>query len=156
MRKEGVLNTSMSICNSCRVGLQRDVANESVEELPIDDDLSSEKEVIQRINLVLSQEFLASMRSAESVPGEFSQSVNIEIFHRAIPALLTSLIDPKRIVNPRYLMEKSDDICKKKIKKHIFRLDPEEISVDEKVKAFDEMIDQLKQKYASNGTTRQE
>lgn len=113
MREEGVLNTSMSICNSCRVGLQRDIANESVEELPIDDDLSSEKEVIQRVNLVLSQESLASMRSAESVPGEFSQSVNIEIFNRAIPALLTSLIDPKRVVNPRYLIEKSDDICKK-------------------------------------------
>ena len=157
LREEGVLNTSMSICNSCRVGLQRDIANESVEELPTDDDLSSEEEeVIQRVNLeVLSQESLASMRSAESVPGEFSQSVNIEIFNRAIPALLTSPIDPKRVVNPRYLKEKSDDICKK-IKKNIFRLDPEEISVDEKVKAFDEMIDQLKQKYASNGTTRQE
>ena len=39
--------------------------------------------------------------------------------------------------------------------KIIFRLYPKEISVDEKVKAFDEIIDQLKQKYASNGTTRQ-
>ena len=64
LREEGVLNTSMSICNSCWVGLQRDIANESVEELPIDDDLSSEEEeVIQRVNLeVLSQESLASMR----------------------------------------------------------------------------------------------
>ena len=36
-------------------------------------------------------------------------------------------------------------IFKKKIlQKHIFRLDPEEISVDEKVKAIDEIIDQLK------------
>ena len=56
------------------------------------------------------------MRPAESVPREFSQSVNIEIFNRAIPALLTSPIDPKRVANPRYLKEKSDYICKKIVK----------------------------------------
>lgn len=92
LREEGALNTSMSICNSCRVGLQRDIPNES------DDQSSEEEEVIQRVNLeVLSQESLASIRSAESIPGEFSQSVNIEIFNRAVPALLTSPIDPKKI-----------------------------------------------------------
>lgn len=125
-----------------------------------DESSSGDEEVISTINLEVqagSQESLATVPSAESVGSniaEFSQRVNIEIFNNAMPAISTSPIDLKKIDSSAYVQKKCDEIYRS-IRKNIFGLETE-VSGDDKIKEFDEMINQLKEKFDSPETTRYE
>ena len=151
LRQEHELNTLMKICEPCRRHLDR-------YEIPSISEESSDEEVVQRVNLeVLSQESLAAT-SAESVTSnvaEFSQGINIETFNKGISAILTSPIDPKKIKCSRYVKEKCDEIVRN-VRRHIFGLAPEVSPDEEKIKNFDEVIDQLIAKFKASDTTKGE
>lgn len=144
----------MKICTSCRSFLGR------TNNPPSDDESSScDEEHVQVVNLeVLSQETLASVPSLQSVGsnvGEYSQSVNIDIFNQAMSAILTSPIDKKKICSQSYTKKKCEEVVQN-IRRNIFGLNPEVSCNEEKVKHYDEIIDQLKEKYSAQSTTQHE
>lgn len=142
----------MRLCSSCRLFLDRQtIPLSSDESSNFDEDINNNLESI-------SQESLASMPSAPSVDstvGEYSQSVNIDLFNKAISAILTSPIDKKKMCSESYTKKKCDEIVQN-VRKNLFALQPEVRNEENNSKYFDEMIEQIKEKYFAQNTTQHE
>lgn len=98
--------TKMKLCTSCRMFLGRQT-------LPLSSDESSNFDEDINDNVEnLSQESMPSAPSVDSTIGEYSQSVNINMFNKAISAILTSPIDMKKISSESYTKNKCEKVIR--------------------------------------------
>ncbi|XP_065085075.1 uncharacterized protein LOC135707233 [Ochlerotatus camptorhynchus] len=163
------LDSSLKICSRCRLqvyrlpsnktpsndGMQQDLEQPSTSGVRSTAPIDIESESM--VNIIPSVTSLASSTSADSVVNRICLSHNIETFNQGIMGIHVSPITTKRLRSACYPQQKTKEIMDG-VKRHIFDLseDDDQGILNAKAKDYDEMMSQLKEKYADPECTREE
>lgn len=96
-----------------------------------------------------------SIETTDSNVPEYIQKVNIDIFNESISSILVAPIDKTKISSTKYVTKKYHEIVNS-IRQNIFALNKEAKLDENRTGEFYEIIEQLKEKFTSEGTTRAE
>lgn len=154
--KASELNSESRICSSCR--LYTDKLALSIPDPELEPCIAGSSKMVPTAILpdVRSAESLTTVSSATTVPSvpsinEFAQPVNVEIFNRGIAGIQVSPIDLEKLSYTYYPDKKCREI-NQGVRRNLFQLEPE---VGEAVE-FDEVIQNMKQRFLDPITTRSE
>lgn len=168
------LDTSSKICGSCRLLIYAfQPSEENSEELNNREEQSITKEqpsnpdvdepivagnILEEVPSTTSVVSTSTQDSQDSNIPEYSRAYNIELFNKGIAGINVSPILTRRLGQASYPEQKIKEITKG-IRKKIFSF-PDEVDEDlnlkRKANEFDEIINQLKEKFFHSDTTRSE
>lgn len=159
------LDTSLMICDNCRLHLNRTeqshaAISEPSEKPSITNIMDPQPSTSRQVDLYGLEETPSAI-SLMSVPSDssvqdYSRRHNIELFNKGVAGINVSPISAKKFLNVNYARKKFKDVSNG-IRTHIFGDQAEEDDLEQlKVKAaeYDEIIAQLKDRYADPETSR--
>lgn len=155
------LDTSMSICDSCRlfnkVNIHDDMQPDQPatrEEQPAitEPQPSGSRDYLEEVPSATS---ITSASSQESVTPNYSIAHNVDLFNAGVAGINVSPVSTRKLKNAAYPKQKYLDI-QKGLRKHIFGFESDEPIDELKQKAanFDEMVSQLQEKFNDPECTR--
>lgn len=161
------LDTSLLICDSCRlhsskkgiaVAVEQSIADDNEQDvhstaIPIAEHYPSTSQ--HDLEQIPSAASIASTSSQDSVIQKCTRAHNIELFNKGVAGISVSPISTNKIQKANYPRKKYLNIAQG-LRKNIFGLEVDEDMelIKSKAADFDEMISQLKEKFAEPACSR--
>lgn len=159
MQCEVPLNTSLKICGSCRVSVYRfNPQINNREDQPATSNVNQPLPSQDGLEEIPSASSIVSASSKNSDVPDYSRIHNIELFNMGIPGISVSQVSLKKLEQISYPQQKFKEITNG-MRRSIFNFPEEEDEAavrEQKFKDYDEMINQLKEKFSDAETTRPE